>query len=142
MKNGLRVTHGRVRRNGGVTLLELMIVVVVIGILAAIAYPSYQEQVRKSRRAEGKAELLQTAQRFERCYTRFASYNAGGCDVGGDLPYDSPEEFYVIDGVVAASTFTLSATPQGDQVNDAACGTLTLTNTGVEGAAGDPEDCW
>jgi type IV pilus assembly protein PilE len=141
MKTGLRVTHGRVRRSGGVTLLELMIVVVVIGLLAAIAYPSYQEQVRKSRRADGQGALLDTAQRLERCYTRFASYNDGNCNVA--LPDDSAEGYYQVSAAALnASSFTLTATPQNDQVNDAACGALTLTHTGIEGADGDVEVCW
>lgn len=124
----------------GVTLLELMIVVVVVGILAAIAYPSFQEQVRKTKRADGKAALMETAQELERCYTRFASYTAAGCGVA--LPQNSDEGHYIVDfDASAASTFTLSATPQDDQVNDS-CGTLTLTNAGVQGADADPDDCW
>lgn len=125
----------------GVTLLELMIVVVVIGILAAIAYPSFQEQVRKSRRADGKAALMETAQVLERCYTRFASYGAGACDAQVDLPRDSDEEQYRITGVRNAATFILTATPQGDQANDS-CGALTLDEAGLQGAAGDPDECW
>ncbi len=124
----------------GVTLLELMVVVVVVGILAAIAYPSFQEQVRKTKRADGKAALMEAAQELERCYTRFASYTAAGCGVA--LPRDSGEGHYVVDfDASAAASFTLSATPQDDQVNDT-CGTLTLTNAGVQGADADPDDCW
>lgn len=144
MKNGLQVTHGRVLRRRGVTLIELMIVVVIVGILAAIAYPSYQDQVRKSRRADGKGALLQTAQQLERCYTRFASYNNANCGVA--LPVDSPEGFYQISATALnASNFTLDATPQNDQANDAKCGTLRLAHTGAQGsqgADGDANDCW
>lgn len=128
------------RGMAGVTLLELMIVVVVVGILAAIAYPSFQEQVRKTKRADGKAALMETAQELERCYTRFASYTAAGCGVA--LPRNSDEGHYVIAfDASAASSFTLSATPQDDQTHDS-CGALTLTNAGVQGADGDPDDCW
>jgi type IV pilus assembly protein PilE len=131
-------------RMRGITLIELMIVVVIIGILAAIAYPSYQQQVRKTRRADGKAALLDTAQELERCYTRFARYNDGNCGVA--LPSNSPEGFYVITAnALDASSFTLDAAPQGDQANDAACGTLRLTNTGIQGSQGadaDANDCW
>jgi type IV pilus assembly protein PilE len=128
----------------GFTLIELMITVVIIGILAAIAYPSYQEQVRKSRRADGKAMLMETAQQLERCYTRFAAYNNGGCGVV--LPVDSSEGFYAISaGNLTASAFTLNATPQGEQANDAKCGVLRLTNTGLQGSQGadsDANECW
>ena len=144
MKNGLRVTGGRVHRIRGVTLLELMIVVVIVGILAAIAYPSYQDQVRKSRRADGKGVLLQTAQQLERCYTRFASYNNVNCGVA--LPVDSPEGFYQVSAAaLTASSFTLDAAPQGAQAADAECGTLRLAHTGAQGslgADGDANDCW
>jgi type IV pilus assembly protein PilE len=130
----------------GVTLLELMIVVVVIGILAAIAYPSYQNQVRKTKRADGKAMLMETAQELERCYTRFSSYDAAGCDIADDLPLSSSEGHYVISATVLnASAFTLDATPQGDQANDAECGVLRLTSSGIQGSLGadsDANECW
>jgi type IV pilus assembly protein PilE len=130
---------------GGVTLIELMIVTVVISILAAIAYPSYQEQVRRTRRADGKAALLDTAQRLERCFTRFGRYNDPNCGVV--LPIDSPEGFYTVApvGPLQASAFTLAAAPQNVQVHDAACGVLRLTNTGQQGSQDQPADaneCW
>lgn len=144
MKNGLRVTHGRVAESRGFTLLELMVVLVVIGILAAIAYPSYQDQVRKTRRADGKGVLMDTAQQLERCYTRFARYTHADCDVG--FPIDSPEGFYrVTAAALNTSNFTLDATPQGDQARDVACGTLRLNNRGVQGSQGanaDANNCW
>jgi type IV pilus assembly protein PilE len=128
------------------TLIELMVVVVVIGILAAIAYPSYQEQVRKSRRADGKAMLMEKAQQLERCYTRFASYVGNDPACGIVLPEESEEGYYAISTVARdASSFILTATPQGDQANDAKCGVLRLTNTGAQGSEGvatDANDCW
>lgn len=145
MRNGSWSSRGRARGIRGVTLIELMIVVVIVGILAAIAYPSYQNQVRESRRADGKAALLQVAQQLERCYTRFASYNNAGCAIG--LPLTSGEGFYVVSavGAIGAASFTLQAVPQNDQASDAECGTLRLTDTGVQGSQGadaDPNECW
>jgi type IV pilus assembly protein PilE len=139
--------YGRLRGySRGFSLIELMIAVVIIGILASIAYPSYQEQVRKTRRADGKAMLMDKAQQLERCYTRFASYSAANdAACGITLPDNSAEDYYVISADRTASTFTLSAAPQGDQANDAKCGTLRYTNTGVQGSLGvdtDANDCW
>ncbi|MEX2496951.1 MAG: type IV pilin protein [Woeseia sp.] len=136
-------SNGRPGGMSGITLIELLIVVVIVGILASIAYPSFQEQVRKTRRADGKAMLMQTAQQLERCYTRFASYDDAGCGVA--LPLDSEEGWYEVTGAVNASTFTLNASPQDDQVKDAKCGVLRLTSTGLQGsqnADADANDCW
>lgn len=145
MKNVSVTLHpGGRRRSRGITLIELMVVVVIIGILGSIAYPSFQEQVRKTRRADGKAMLMETAQQLERCYTRFARYDDAGCGVA--LPADSPEGFYSVDAAaIGPATFTLEATPQGDQVNDAKCGALRLTSAGVQGSQGadsDANECW
>ena len=62
-------------RQRGVTLMELMVVVVIVGILAAIAYPSYRAQVRRSNRTEARVALEQTAGALEKCYTRYMVYN-------------------------------------------------------------------
>jgi type IV pilus assembly protein PilE len=129
----------------GVTLIELLIVVVVISILAAFAYPSYQEQVQRARRADGKGALLNTAQRLERCYTRFSRYDSPSCDVA--LPLNSPEANYVISavGAIEASRFTLAATPSGVQTADTHCGVLRLASTGQQGSqdsSTDANSCW
>jgi type IV pilus assembly protein PilE len=129
----------------GITLMELLIVVVIISILAVIAYPSYQDQVRRSRRADGKATLLDVSQRLERCYTRFGRYNDANCAVV--LPVASPENFYSIAsvGAITAATFTLAATPQGTQATDAQCGVLRLTSAGQQGSQdtdADANGCW
>lgn len=131
-------------RTRGVTLIELIIAVAVVAILAAIAFPSYQEQVRKTRRADGKAELMETAQQLERCYTRFSRYNDGNCGVA--LPFNSSEGYYVVSATaITASAFTLDATPLGAQANDTRCGVLRLTSTGLQGSQGqstDANECW
>lgn len=133
-------------RASGFTLIELMIVVAIVGILAAIAYPAYQEQVRKTKRAEGQAELMDIAQRLERCYTLYGSYNDATCPISNGDTIMSAEDHYEVTVVSAAATFTLTAVGQGDQANDK-CGDLTYDNTGAKGIANADagvtwQDCW
>lgn len=129
----------------GITLLELMIVVAVVSILAAIAYPSYQDQVIKSHRSEGKAALMQVAQRLERCYTRANDFTntANGCPT---FPITTEHGRYQVvhNGTLTANTFTLSAVPQGAQMKDTRCGTLTFDDIGTKGESGTGTlaDCW
>ena len=129
----------------GFTLIELIIAVAIVGILASVAWPSYVKQVQKTRRADGKAALLDTAQRLERCHTRFGRYDSDDCDV--ELPLDSTEAYYVVDAVgdVNAASFTLAATPQGAQAEDELCGVLRLTSSGLQGSQDENTDekhCW
>lgn len=128
----------------GITLLELMIVVTIVGILAAFAYPSYRAQILKTNRADGKAMLMELSQQLERCYTRFSAYNNGGC--AATFPSTSANGHYVVEDTVrTAVAYTLDATPQAGQTDDADCGVLRLTSTGVEGSLGtddDDNDCW
>jgi type IV pilus assembly protein PilE len=129
----------------GFTLIELLVVVVIVAILAAIAIPSYQNQVIKSGRAEGKSALMSAAQFMERCTLRNdnnAGYAFDACT--GVFPSNSTENLYTIAlSTATQSTFTLSATPQGPQTRDADCTTLTIDQSGRRGATGaDPSNCW
>src|SRR5690554_3899978 len=80
---------GSTRRSAGFTLIELMIAVAIIGILASIAYPSYQRYVERSRLSDGQAGLTQAAGEMERCYTQNYSY-----DEDCLLTTSSPEGVY------------------------------------------------
>ena len=127
----------------GFSLIELMIVVAIIGIIAAFAYPAYQDHVRKTRRSVAQADLMELAQWMERRYTANYTYLDGVN--APTLPFTvSPRTgatFYDIsfDGNPTASTYRLQAAPKGAQASDS-CGTLTLDHTGARGAAA--ADCW
>lgn len=133
------------RTNSGITLIELMVVVVIVAILAAISYPSYRQYAIRANRTEAKVALLQVAQGLEKCFTRYNAYNDAACGVA--TSFNTPEGHYAIaptGGAVGASSYTLTATPQGGQADDARCGTLGITETGVrtETGTGDLGDCW
>lgn len=131
----------------GFSLLELMIVVVVVGILASVAYPSYMDSVRKSRRADAKAALSQLAQFMERNYSLAQRYDQTSAGAAIALPFsqspvDGGAAQYVISiDSVAQQTFTLKAVPQGAQASDV-CGDLTLDNAGTKTASGSGTGCW
>ena len=122
--------------NNGFTLVELMLVVAVVAILAAIAYPSYREQILKSHRSDAKQALMNAATLLEQYYQENKGYPAAGdmTDVGLADPYVTPEGYYNIQfsGAATATAYTLKATPVGDQVNDTACYAFTLTSRGAK----------
>ena len=121
------------RRAAGFTLIELLIAVAIIGILASIAYPSYQNYVKNARVSDGQAKLMEIAGQLERCYTNNYSYD--GC-VG--FPVDSDDGHYEINGSLSGSSYTLTATHSGNQVKDG-CKILTIDQTGDT----TPESgCW
>ena len=125
----------------GFTLIEVMNVVAIVGILSAIAYPSYQEYVRRGHRAAARAGLLQAAQWMERAATATGTYPKTA-----QFPASLktvPNDRYDISVNSNGSTFTLTAAPKGAQASDK-CGNYTLTNTGQRAVSGSLSvtDCW
>jgi len=116
------------KKSAGFTLVELMLVVAVITILTVIAYPSYQDSVRKARRAQAQADLVQYAAFAERTFTESNSYAnatlaASGIQNTNFYNYAIP--------TLNATDFVITATPQAasGQNNDP-CGTMSLADTG------------
>ena len=137
----------------GFTLIEIMIVVAIISILAAIALPSYQDSVRKSRRSDAKIALERAAAAQEQQYFNNNTYTADVNNLGGSSgTLNSPEGFYEITATVTADDITgcstdnlcyqLTATAIGVQADDTGCATLSLTNTGVKASSSNTTGCW
>ena len=139
-------------RNQGFTLIELMIVVAIIGIIASVAVPSYNQYVTESRRADAYVALATTAAEQERFYTYDNAYSTDIDELGGDT---SPDGFYTISVSATDSTFTMVAVPAagGTQTGDSDCQTLTLNHLGQKGSSSsapnfsnlptdDSNGCW
>lgn len=132
---GRRVIGIRVRpSSSGFTLIEVMIVVVIIGILAAIAYPLYVDQVQRSHRSTAQSELLAYAQAMERCFTTERDYQECTNVYAPDIDTD---RYAVEVGETGSGSFVISAEPIGPQADDD-CGTMTINQRGATA----PDDCW
>ncbi|MCB1759563.1 MAG: type IV pilin protein [Gammaproteobacteria bacterium] len=142
-------------RARGFTLVELMVALAVFAILTAIAYPMYQEQVRKSRRAAVKGAMLQVSQFMERNYTETRRYDqdSGGGNItnigyvfNSTTSFIDPDQrnaidnYYTLTLTTTANGYTVQAVPKGGQSEDK-CATLGLDNVGNK-TTSSVHDCW
>lgn len=144
-----RLTMQQAKQQQGFTLIEMMITVAIVGILAAIAYPTYTAQVQKSRRADAQVALMEIAQREESYFLRNRSYG----DIT-DLGYSatSADGNYTLSITADATSYTVTATAASGkpQAHDAACQVMTMDHRGTKrggvdadhAAADNAQTCW
>ena len=135
----------RLAKPKGFTLIEMMIVVAIVAITAAIALPSYQNQIEKTRRGAAKADLIELTSFMQRFYTENNRFDVDRTGTAVALPFnespsDGTTKFYDLTLVVAPSSYTLSAAPKGAQSSDS-CGTLRVAHTGAKTHT-IGTDCW
>ena len=140
----------------GVTFLELMIVMAIIAMISAFAYPSYMRYVVKTKRTAAQTTLLRVADRQQQFFMDNKRYAANLTNLGftedplfvseegQSVAAGDPDAVYTVSLVnVAATTYTVIGAPLGSQLErDGKCGTLTLDQTGARQALGGGDDCW
>jgi type IV pilus assembly protein PilE len=142
----VKKTNRNLKSHSGFTLIELMVVVAIIGILASIAYPNYMEYVRRAKRADAQAIMMENAQFLERYFTTNGKYSLA------PLPKQySPEnataataDYTMTTPTLTATAYVIRATPNGTTFTDPLCGTLEVSQTGAktESGTGSVADCW
>lgn len=134
------------RHARGFSLIELMIVLVIVAILAAVAVPSYRRYVIRAHRTDAQTALVDVAAREERFYYSKNAYSGNlEADLNGKATM-AGDRYTVEIASASSSAFVVKATAQGDQQrNDPGCATLTLNNLGAQGSTGTKADdpaCW
>ncbi len=140
----------------GMTLIELLVAVTIVGILGAIGYPSYVDYLTRTNRNIAKTVLLQVADRQEQFFADNKTYAANLTDLGytvngfavdesgTEVPVGSADRLYTVTLTnTTPVTYTANAAPQLRQAtNDVKCQTLSLTHTGMRSQTGAGTDCW
>ncbi len=150
MSHGLPIRPSGRRGNAGFTLVEVIIVVLIISVLAAIAYPAYQNSVVQTRRNAVKACLAEASTFMERFYTTNLRYDQTIAGAAVALPpcaagTDVTNHYTVALTAVGRTNYTLTATPINLQAaRDTRCGTLSINNIGTKTKTGSEsvDFCW
>jgi len=135
------------RRQSGFTLMELMMVVIIVGILAAIAYPSYRDQVLRSSRSDARTALQTGLARQEQFFLDNRTYAANLAQINLLAATDNGYYTVSIDAATAgcpiSRCYSMRATPVGTQADDTKCNVLVINSGGTKTATGtDAGTCW
>ena len=127
----------------GMTLIELLIVVAIVGILAAIAGPAWNDQVIKSRRADARNTLLAAQIEQEQYRANNLTYATSMSAMGMGSFDSTSRDYYRVEVVSAdATSFLITATPNGNQANDSTCNIFAVRQTGPEHSGYAALSCW
>ena len=144
------------KRQTGVTLLELLIVVAIIAMISAFAYPSYMQYVVSTKRTVATSALLRIADRQQQFFMDNKRYSNDLTALGfaanplvladdgnSTLAGDADAVYSISLSNVAVTTYTITAAPlHGQASRDLECGSLTLTQAGARGSSAGGSDCW
>ena len=143
------------KRQSGITLVELLIVVAILALISAFAYPSYERYVTNSKRTTATSALLQIADRQQQFFMDNKTYADDLTDLGfaanpwviaddgtASTAGDSESVYSISLSNVAATTYTITAAPLHGQLRDSKCASLTLDQAGTRGASTGSDDCW
>lgn len=140
------------RASQGFSLIELMIVVAIVGILAAVAYPSYVDHIVRGKRAAAASFIMSLANRQEQYMLDARSYATSATALGfsaSSVPKEVSENYditVVADNSASPPTYTITAAPKGAQASrDTKCASLTINQAGTKGIAGGSgtaSSCW
>ena len=138
-----RVMHKRSDNVRGMTLIELLIVVAIVGILAVIAGPAWNDQVIKSRRADARNTLLAAQIEQEQYRANNLTYATSMSAMGMGSFDSTTRDYYRVEVVSADATgFLITATPNGNQANDSTCNVFAVRQTGPEHSGYAALSCW